>query len=119
MYLAILLFCAQKISLRRHLHAKQNLTAIHDQSQAWLGLGAALQAAWDQFNVHAAPLHVYCIVLYLLGLLGLGITMPRMYDIAQANHHDTSFLNITNYLPIVGSSKERWVIFTSSHYPSR
>lgn len=48
-------------------------------------------------SVSLQPRVVYCMFLYLVGLLGLGVSMPRMYDIAEANHHDPLFLNITNY----------------------
>ncbi|KAI0692392.1 hypothetical protein BC835DRAFT_1416597 [Cytidiella melzeri] len=47
-YLVLLLWFTQKLALRRNLHKKQRLTAIHDQATAWLGLGSAIPVLLTQ-----------------------------------------------------------------------
>ncbi len=103
-YLVLLLWYTQKLALRRNLHKKQSLTAIHDQATAWLGLGSAIPVIWDQFSTCVSPLYVACIFLYLAGLFLLGLTMPMLLSIGAVYDHEARYLNITSYLADAGTS---------------
>ncbi|KAI0093544.1 hypothetical protein BDY19DRAFT_917541 [Irpex rosettiformis] len=106
-YLVLLLYYTQKLALRRNLHKKQKLTAIHDQATAWLGLGSAFPVLWDQFSTCVSPFYVVCIFLYLVGLFILGITMPILFSVGAVFNDEARYLNITTYLSDVGTSAQK------------
>ena len=103
----MLLYYTQKLALRRNLHKKQKLTAIHDQATAWLGLGSAIPVLWDQFSTLVSPFYVICIFLYLAALFVLGITMPILLSVGVVFNNEARYLNITTYLADVGTSAQK------------
>ena len=97
----MLLYCTQQLALRRNLNQKQNLTAAHDKSTAWLGLGSAVPVLFNQIRTPADIFGTTCILLYLGGLFVLGITMPILFTVGQLSNDADRFLNLTSYLPSV------------------
>lgn len=75
----------QRLALSKDMHTRQTLTAIHDKSSAWLGLGSAAFSAWKQTRLRAAPWGVLCITLYLLGVFTLHVTIPGLFHIVPFN----------------------------------
>lgn len=122
-----MLWLTQKLALRRNLHVPQTLTSVHDKSAAWLGLGTAVGALWNQLwrsdserraaqkfkteGIPYVPKHdfsrlfgIVFIVIYLSGLFVLGLTMPLLLDIGFVYDNDERFVNITALLPSIGSN---------------
>ena len=106
-YLVLLLWYTQKLALRRNLHKKQQLTAIHDQATAWLGLGSAIPVLFDQFSTWVSPFYVVCIFLYLAAIFVLGITMPILFTVGVVFNDEARYLNITTYLADVGADAQK------------
>lgn len=69
----------QRLALRGYLYTSQTLTAIHDKSTTWLGLGSAFASLWQQFKLPAAVPGVVLIILYLLATFALHITIPGLF----------------------------------------
>lgn len=75
----------QRIALIRDLHTQQTLTAIHDKSSAWLGIGSSMLALFDQVSVPSATSKVVFITLYLAGITVLHVSIPISWSIGTYN----------------------------------
>ncbi|KAG2041022.1 hypothetical protein BDR03DRAFT_77522, partial [Suillus americanus] len=53
-YTAVLLFVTRWLAMSRTLVRRQKLTAIHDISSAWAGLGSAFSSVWQQIDIPAS-----------------------------------------------------------------
>ena len=85
LYCAILVLVTQHLALRRNLHIRQTLSAIHDKSAAWLGLGASFLALARQRTLNTDVLGVLQIVLYLLLVFVVHITIPSTLLVAPGH----------------------------------
>lgn len=81
----MLVLLTQRLALRIELYTVQTLTAIHDKTNAWLGLGSAAVSVWQQTKVPAALSGVTCITVYLAAVFALHITIPAMFNVAPFN----------------------------------
>ena len=79
LYCAILVVVTQNLALRRNLQVRQTLSAIHDKSAAWLGIGSSLLALLRQRKLNTDVLGVLQITIYLVLLFTLHITIPSMF----------------------------------------
>ena len=75
----------QRLALRRAFRTRQTLSALHDSSVAWLGVGAAAGALGAQLRVRTAPRGVLAIALYLGGVYVLHVTTPALFDVVPYN----------------------------------
>ncbi|KAH7903529.1 hypothetical protein BJ138DRAFT_968007, partial [Hygrophoropsis aurantiaca] len=50
-YTAVLVFVTRRLALSYNFSRRQILTSIHDKSEAWTGIGAALSGLWDQTKI--------------------------------------------------------------------
>ncbi|KAJ7764389.1 hypothetical protein B0H16DRAFT_1526900 [Mycena metata] len=80
-YAAVLVFVTQTLSMRRGMQADQTLTATHDHSAAWAGLGAAVSHIWYQKAVPASLVGVLSPFLYLGNILVFHITTPALFSL--------------------------------------
>ncbi|GJE91559.1 hypothetical protein PsYK624_077090 [Phanerochaete sordida] len=83
--LAVLVLYTQALAFRSDLYVRQTLTALHDKSSAWLGLGAACGSLWDQLKLRAAMVGVVYITAYLFGVWLLHITIPTSLNVVPYN----------------------------------
>ncbi|GJE91632.1 hypothetical protein PsYK624_077820 [Phanerochaete sordida] len=83
--LAALVASTQSLAFRSDLYVRQTLTALHDKSSAWLGLGAACSSLWEQFKMRAAMLGVAYITAYLVGMWLLHVTIPTVLSVVPYN----------------------------------
>lgn len=79
-YCAVLVLLTQILSMRRSLQKDQTLTATHDNSVAWTGIGSASLLLWDRRTVAASIREVMSPALYLGGILVLHITIPALFS---------------------------------------
>ncbi|KIJ59696.1 hypothetical protein HYDPIDRAFT_118192 [Hydnomerulius pinastri MD-312] len=84
-YAAILVVCAQRLALRRNLCLRQTLTATHDLSASWTGLGSALVSLWRQRYIRSSLLGTISIVLYLGGIAVLHVTTSTLLSLQSFN----------------------------------
>ncbi|KAF8180038.1 hypothetical protein K438DRAFT_1976997 [Mycena galopus ATCC 62051] len=85
LYLSLLVFITQKFALRRGLQFRKTLTASHDTTAAWIGLGSALETLFDQISVPSSVTGILLIVAYLLNISVLHITIPALFSVQAFN----------------------------------
>ncbi|KAJ7836625.1 hypothetical protein B0H13DRAFT_2422813 [Mycena leptocephala] len=86
-YSALLVFATQTLSMRRSLQMDQVLTATHDNTAAWAGVGAAISNLWLQKTVpaRASMVEVITAALYLTTILGLHITTSSLFSLVTVD----------------------------------
>ncbi|KAG1758745.1 hypothetical protein EDD22DRAFT_909170 [Suillus occidentalis] len=65
LYSAILVYLVQRLTLYRNLIQRQQLTILHDNVNAWSGLGSALQCLWQQSSTTGSLWWITSITTYL------------------------------------------------------
>ncbi|KAJ7208585.1 hypothetical protein GGX14DRAFT_566802 [Mycena pura] len=78
-YLALLVFMTQTLSMRSDLQIYQTLSATHDNTAAWAGLGSAVLYLWRQRVVSASMTGVLLAAFYLTSIAILHVTMPNIF----------------------------------------
>ncbi|KAJ7469368.1 hypothetical protein B0H11DRAFT_2435881, partial [Mycena galericulata] len=81
-FAALLVFVTQKLWMRHSIQKNQTLTAIHDHTAAWAGIGAAISHVWYQKAVPASITGVLSALFYLGTILTLHITTPALFSLA-------------------------------------
>ena len=94
----VLLLITQNLALKRNYHVKQTLSALHEKSAAWLGLGSAVTGMWRQRKHKAARLGVFLILAYLACLFILGSSVPALINVGYVDINDPILAHITTYL---------------------
>ncbi|KAF7332689.1 hypothetical protein MKEN_00152100 [Mycena kentingensis (nom. inval.)] len=89
-YLALILYLTQRIALQKLLDKRQALTATHDQTTAWTGLGAAFGILCRQISLPSSVTGALGIFLYLGSLAALHLTIPTMITVQTFNHPTTA-----------------------------
>ncbi|KAJ3551018.1 hypothetical protein NM688_g4948 [Phlebia brevispora] len=84
-YCAILALLTQRITLHEFIKRPQTLTAIHDKSSAWLGLGSSLQTLARQRKLVTDFLGISMITLYLLLIFVVHTTLPGIFSFTAQN----------------------------------
>ncbi|KAL1747090.1 hypothetical protein HDZ31DRAFT_80676 [Schizophyllum fasciatum] len=80
-YGALLIWITQKLALRRLLTSRQTLTAMHDEFNAWIGIGSAMSTLYGQCRIRSALPWVLCIAGYLINITVLHISIPSMLSL--------------------------------------
>ena len=103
LYMALLVSVTQRLALTDLLSRPQKLTAIHDVSGAWSGLGAATATLWQQTNVAASTRATLLVVLYLSCISILHGASPTIMEFQAYNATSTTSVpsNITSPEPPV------------------
>lgn len=80
-YGALLICLTQRLALRRLLTSRQTLTAMHDEYNAWIGVGSALFSLYGQTRIRSALPSVTCISIYLVSAAILHVSIPAMFTL--------------------------------------
>ncbi|KAL1732315.1 hypothetical protein EV714DRAFT_206955 [Schizophyllum commune] len=82
LYIALLVWLTQRLAMQRLLVAMPTTASgIHDEFNAWIGLGSALMTLLNQFSVKTAAKWVFCITTYLVNMSILHVTIPAMFTV--------------------------------------
>ncbi|KAG1898901.1 uncharacterized protein F5891DRAFT_1279268 [Suillus fuscotomentosus] len=100
-YTAVLLFLTQRLAISRTLVRRVKLTAVHDISGAWAGLGSALTSVWRQTDIPASRWTTSAVAIYLASITGMNNTSP--FPTTLGWPHDSSYGSFTNLGPIAAS----------------
>ncbi|KAJ7810881.1 hypothetical protein B0H14DRAFT_3756324 [Mycena olivaceomarginata] len=92
-----------KLSMRRSLVTAQPLTATHDSTAAWAGIGSAFIQLWHQKAVRASITGIISVSLYLGTILVLHITTPGLFSLETFNSTSISVV-LTEGLPAMNMS---------------
>ena len=95
----MLLHMTQRLALTRYFHHEVTLSALHDNTSAWLGIGTAFTALVGQRRVRTAPLEVFFILLYLACIFGLGVTTPGLLHVSVGVEDNDVLTSLTKQLP--------------------
>jgi len=99
-YFAVLVLLTQKLSIRRTLKTNQPLTATHDSTTAWAGIGSATLQFWHQKAVRASTTGILSVLLYLGNICVMHITTPALFSLESFNATSLSVVR-TEGLPAV------------------
>ncbi|KAJ7662606.1 hypothetical protein DFH06DRAFT_1190436 [Mycena polygramma] len=105
-YLGLIVFVTQTISVRRLLQADQTLTAIHDSTAAWAGIGSAVFHLWHQTRVRGSLMGVLSIFLSLGSVLILHVSTPALFAVQTFDSPRLSYVSTTS-LP--GYNDAQWM----------
>ncbi|KAG2145429.1 uncharacterized protein EDB93DRAFT_503795 [Suillus bovinus] len=94
-YTAVLLFLTQRLVISRTLVRRVKLTAVHDISGAWAGLGSALSSVWRQTDIPASWWTTSAVAVYLASITVLHITSSTLlqFQTFELNFYDDAFMS--------------------------
>ncbi|KAJ3551017.1 hypothetical protein NM688_g4949 [Phlebia brevispora] len=84
-YCAVLVMITQRITLHEFAQRSQTLTAMHDKTFSWLGLGSSLQTLVRQRKLSTDVLGISMITLYLLLIFVVHTTLPGIFGVTTQN----------------------------------
>ena len=88
----MLVLLTQRLALREDISKVQTLTAIHDKSNTWLGVGSAFVSTYQQTRLRAAGIGVIYILAYLAGISVLHVSIPSMLHAVSFNDTITTIV---------------------------
>ncbi|KAG0700866.1 hypothetical protein DFH29DRAFT_1000778 [Suillus ampliporus] len=94
-YTAALLFLTQRLAVSRTLVRRLKLTAIHDISGAWAGLGSALSSVWQQIHIPASWRMTSAVTAYLACISVLHVTSSTLLQFQTFNASMTTSVPTT------------------------
>ena len=104
---------------------EQTLTALHDKSEAWSGLGASMHTLWDyrgivvgkQRNERPAFYGVFLIFLYFGGAWVLNLIAPNLVNVAITIGNPNDVVLLTgNITALANDTETRYVLSYSSSW---
>ncbi|KAG1810401.1 uncharacterized protein HD556DRAFT_1522696 [Suillus plorans] len=94
-YTAVLLFLTQRLAISRTLVHRVKLTAVHDISSAWAGLGSALSSVWRQTAIPASWWTTSAVAAYLASITVLHVTSSTLLQFQTFNASMTTSVPTT------------------------
>ncbi|KAG1810399.1 uncharacterized protein HD556DRAFT_51085 [Suillus plorans] len=94
-YTAVLLFLTQRLAISRTLVRRVKLTAVHDISGAWAGLGSALTSVWRQTDIPASWWTTSAVAAYLASITVLHVTSSTLLQFQTFNASMTTSVPTT------------------------
>ncbi|KAF8121104.1 hypothetical protein EV363DRAFT_1187281 [Boletus edulis] len=86
LYTAVLVWMTQRLAITAAMSQPRKLTAIHDISGAWNGIGAAINTLWQQTKVMSAPSMIFFTLAYLGAISGLHIVSSSVIQFEAFNN---------------------------------
>ncbi|KAJ7208408.1 hypothetical protein C8J57DRAFT_1402870 [Mycena rebaudengoi] len=84
-YSTLLVLVTQQIALHRAVTSYQTLTAIHDITSSWSGLGAAIVSCWRQLAIPASVPGTGAVTVYLACIAIIHILFPTTIKLQLAD----------------------------------
>ncbi|KAG2105484.1 uncharacterized protein F5147DRAFT_702585 [Suillus discolor] len=94
-YTAVLLLLTQRLAISRTLVRRVKLTAVHDISGAWAGLGSALTSVWRQTDIPASWWTTSAVAAYLASITVLHVTSSTLLQFQTFNASMTTSVPTT------------------------
>ncbi|KAF8439689.1 hypothetical protein L210DRAFT_3760707 [Boletus edulis BED1] len=86
LYTAVLVWMTQRLAITAAMSQPRKLTAIHDISGPWNGIGAGINALWQQTKVMSAPSTIFFTLAYLGAISGLHIVSSSVIQFEAFNN---------------------------------
>ncbi|KAF7377889.1 hypothetical protein MSAN_00212600 [Mycena sanguinolenta] len=80
-YYSVLVYLTQKLAIAQAAQEYSVLTATHDKTLAWTGIGSAISTLWAQAKVPGSPLQILYIFGYLATISVLHIATPALVSV--------------------------------------
>ncbi|KIJ14602.1 hypothetical protein PAXINDRAFT_12700 [Paxillus involutus ATCC 200175] len=116
LYTAGLVFITQRLALSRFIARRQYLTAVHDVSSAWSGIGAAISAVWQQRRVASSTWMTIAVMIYFGCVSTLHIASSTIMQFTAFN--STSITSVQSSVawpnPSVNLTGLNWVAAVSA-----
>ncbi|KAF8193156.1 hypothetical protein K438DRAFT_1829199 [Mycena galopus ATCC 62051] len=80
-YCTVLVYLTQRLAITYAIQKYSLLTAIHDKTLAWTGIGSAALALYKQVKLPASPLGTLSVCLYVATISVLHITNPALVSV--------------------------------------
>jgi hypothetical protein len=77
----VLVVITQQLAIQGAYLKHQTLTATHDETTAWTGLGSALLMLWRQTHITASVFGTLLVAIYLIGILVFHISTPSLFNL--------------------------------------
>ncbi|KAG1767899.1 hypothetical protein EV702DRAFT_979800 [Suillus placidus] len=111
LYTAVLVFLTQRLAISRALIRRLKLTAIHDISGAWAGLGSALSSVWKQTGIPASLWATTAVTTYLVCISVLHVTSSTLLQFQTFNSSMTTRVSTTlGWVDASNSSAVGWTV---------
>ncbi|KAI0929930.1 hypothetical protein AcV5_006768 [Taiwanofungus camphoratus] len=94
----------QRLAMRSMLRNRQTLTAAHDISNAWNGLGSAFLSLWRQTYLAACAVGIAEVTLYLVCISVLHISTPSLFSMETFNQSNSITVTTTVGMPLINYS---------------
>ncbi|KIM72760.1 hypothetical protein PILCRDRAFT_15822 [Piloderma croceum F 1598] len=98
-YTVLLVVTTQRLALYGILLRRQTLTATHDESTAWVGLGSALLVLWKQTHIAASVVGTSLITIYLVGISVLHISTPSLFTLQVFDQPNSTMISTRIGMP--------------------
>ena len=98
-YTIVLVVTTQKLAMQGIFLKYQTLTATHDESTAWIGLGSALLVLWKQTRIAASVIGALWVTIYLIGISVLHISTPSLFNIQVFEQPNASTILTQKLMP--------------------
>jgi hypothetical protein len=98
-YTVLLVVATQRLALYGILLRRQTLTATHDESTAWVGLGSALLVLWKQTHIAASVVGTSLITIYLVGISVLHISTPSLFNLQVFDQPNSTMISTRIGMP--------------------
>ncbi|KAG1718013.1 uncharacterized protein EDB91DRAFT_1019363, partial [Suillus paluster] len=95
LYCTILVYLAQRLTLYRNLFQHQKLTILHDNVNAWSGLGSALQCFWQQSSTTGSLWWIASITTYLGCVFALHVVSSSIFQLQTFS--STTNVSVTTF----------------------
>jgi hypothetical protein len=100
-YAVGLVVITQKLATQGMLLKPQTLTATHDESVAWSGLGSALLVLLKQTRIPASVVGTLLIAIYLIGISVLHISTPSLFNLQVFEQPNGTNVSTTIGMPVI------------------
>ncbi|KAJ7191968.1 hypothetical protein GGX14DRAFT_596714 [Mycena pura] len=84
-FYAILIYLTQRLATTNTIHKYSLLTAIHEKSIAWTGIGSAFSTLYEKIKSPGPCLEILIIWLYLATISGLHVTTSALVSVESFN----------------------------------
>ena len=99
-YTVALVVITQQLATQGSLFKYQTLTATHDDSTAWTGLGSALLVLRQQKNIAASVVGTLLVTIYLIGISILHISTPSLFNLQVFEQPNKSNISTRIGMPV-------------------
>jgi hypothetical protein len=113
-YTVVLVVTTQKVAIHGILLRYQTLTATHDESTAWIGIGSVLLILWKQTRIVASVVGPSLVAIDLVAISVLHISTPSIFNLQVFEQHNGTISTRIGMPKIYVESWDKVVVYAAS-----